>query len=442
MRPFLLFAIISLIALNSVAQNCNCEQLLQRTRELTEKNYAGWFDQVNENNRQRYDQWTNEHIAKARQIKSDSLCAVQIQRWLGFFNDKNLRLSPVNPRYNSDGSLHTPKTPVVTKTIIPREQIQLYLGSSHLLDTIEGIYRNHDFTFALLRQQKQFYNGVILSSQNQLWEEFDTKFELEKLDGSYNLAYITDDKKDTLHLKAKLNGNILELGDKYFERVYPEREKIFNLIEYEMERDPLAPRVVFINDLAAVWTFPGFGENFSRHLQYLLEKHSAEFEKIPDWIIDLRGNQSQDFEPALPFAKYFNPGVLVKPALEIRAEEQFTRPSSPQSDSIYTEVVSVIPKRVALLVNKQTAAAAEVFTLIARQSNKVKIYGQKTSGAVDYTGPVAFETGCPTLQLQIPLQRMLWLNEGVGYNKSGIQPDLMFATDDWIATVLKEWEKK
>ncbi|WP_406825607.1 S41 family peptidase [Pedobacter sp. KACC 23697] len=91
------------------------------------------------------------------------------------------------------------------------------------------------------------------------------------------------------------------------------------------------------------------------------------------------------------------------------------------------------PKYVSLIVNKSTASAAELFILQAKQSAKVKIYGTKSSGAIDYLEVVRAELPCGFYRLGYPACKSLRL-PGQPLDNIGIKPDIEIPLkiSDWI----------
>lgn len=478
MRLLTLLPFFILITFRLQAQSCNCESVFERTREITEQNYAGWFDKVTQDTRASYDKWNEAQLLKIKQAKSDSACAIQLRQWVSFFKDKNLDVSFVSPRWNADGTLHNNEAPPVLKFNISEQQLRHYIGSSRSLDPIEGIYKNADYTVGVVRAEKQRYLATIISTTNTNWKPEEVKFVLEKKDNVYYTAFYNEEKTDSIHQKAKLVDNILDLETAFFEKIFPEPEQKRDLFEYEMANDPFAPKLEFKGAHLAVWRFPAFKNNSFAQTEYLLKKHAPELDKATDWIIDLRDNNEGDYLVGMQLMKYIYTGPVVKSRSEMRMtpgnlaawqttyikpvyikadqtarrsfdslfavmklkDGSFFNSSSSATDTIRMAKPAGNTKRIAILINKNTKGAAEHFTLLCRQSKKVKVFGQVSGGAADYTNVVAYSTGCSTARLSLPVDRMLWLNNGFSVDKAGIHPDRLFVADDWVGAVLKEWK--
>ncbi|MCR6721822.1 MAG: hypothetical protein NVV59_16390 [Chitinophagaceae bacterium] len=79
-----------------------------------------------------------------------------------------------------------------------------------------------------------------------------------------------------------------------------------------------------------------------------------------------------------------------------------------------------------MLVNKNTRAAAERLTLLFRQSKKGECLRANFRGAADYSNVVEYNTACSKIRISLPMDRMLWLNDGFSVDKAGIHPDRLF----------------
>lgn len=104
-------------------------------------------------------------------------------------------------------------------------------------------------------------------------------------------------------------------------------------------------------------------------------------------------------------------------------------------DTIRRDTVLPYPKAVSILQNHWSVSAAELFILDARQSHKVKLYGENTLGAVDYTDAAAVPMPCPIFQVFYPTSRSNRV-PGTRIDLIGIRPDVRIKEkDDWIKVV-------
>jgi hypothetical protein len=101
------------------------------------------------------------------------------------------------------------------------------------------------------------------------------------------------------------------------------------------------------------------------------------------------------------------------------------------------------PQKVATMANRRTASASEMFILMAKQSDKVVVFGENTRGMLDYTDIVKpRKLPCPYLQYTCPLASST--HKTVPYiDNIGIKPDVILNAiqDDWITRITEYFIK-
>jgi C-terminal processing protease CtpA/Prc len=100
------------------------------------------------------------------------------------------------------------------------------------------------------------------------------------------------------------------------------------------------------------------------------------------------------------------------------------------------------PETISVLVNSNTISAAELFLISAKQSKKVMVFGENSSGGGDKLDAYPVSIGCDNIMVFIPIS----IRIGESYKKPidniGIPPDVRIPRGvDWIEFVLK-YEKK
>ncbi|MGE6221750.1 S41 family peptidase, partial [Nubsella zeaxanthinifaciens] len=106
--------------------------------------------------------------------------------------------------------------------------------------------------------------------------------------------------------------------------------------------------------------------------------------------------------------------------------------SGTQTDTLRIDKAKANPKKVALLINKNTVSSGELFTMLARQSDKVTVMGTNSGGMMDYGNVVTYKTTYPTIRVQLPTNRQLWLNTNFSVDKEGLKPDIYLKGNNWI----------
>ncbi len=76
--------------------------------------------------------------------------------------------------------------------------------------------------------------------------------------------------------------------------------------------------------------------------------------------------------------------------------------------------------------------------MLARQSDKVMVLGQNSGGMMDYGNIVPYKTSYPTIRVQLPMDRQLWLSTGYSVDKEGLKPDIYLKGKNWIKQAIKK----
>lgn len=104
--------------------------------------------------------------------------------------------------------------------------------------------------------------------------------------------------------------------------------------------------------------------------------------------------------------------------------------------------VNEFPKQVAVLIDGGVGSAAEQFVFCAKQSLKVKVFGENTAGTYDYSNCRPFEVLKDSIYIQAPTTKLKGLPKNA-IDKHGIAPDFYLYPEDQIEQVLKyfnTWE--
>ena len=84
--------IFILLTSNLIAQNCDCLDNFNFTVTKVSKNYAGYNDKVNLNNKKAFSQFTNNLLSKAKNTTNIDSCYVLLRTWTNYFKDHHLRI--------------------------------------------------------------------------------------------------------------------------------------------------------------------------------------------------------------------------------------------------------------------------------------------------------------------------------------------------------------
>lgn len=98
------------------------------------------------------------------------------------------------------------------------------------------------------------------------------------------------------------------------------------------------------------------------------------------------------------------------------------------------------PRRIAILINKDCGSSAEEFLLRAKESKKVVLLGQPTSGTLDYSNLIPGKFPCDVYNISYPFTRT---RRSFLVDKEKIQPNVYLADDqNWIDEAKKQLKKQ
>ena len=213
----------------------------------------------------------------------------------------------------------------------------------------------------------------------------------------------------------------------------------------------LSPKTLLLN-------VPSFEWSEKKILDSLMQAHTKDLQQTENWIIDLRGNAGGTdftFSGIMPYlydrpmvdypGEYLaSPGniklytellkdedtaeaqkTFIKQLLEQmnRNPGHFVNPYGQDKINIRLDSVYEYPKKIAILIDRGSESSAESFLLLARQSKKVKFYGENSGGVLDYANSQFFDIPCKHFNLVIATSRSKRLPR-YPIDNIGIQPDV------------------
>ncbi|MDP1816322.1 MAG: S41 family peptidase, partial [Leadbetterella sp.] len=464
-----------IVQTNLFGQNCNCDSTFKIVKYHIEHNYAGWFDKNKQFVKQDFEQFTKTIDINSKKITIDSLCYKEIKRYVSYFQDKHLHLDyyPVSTSTTSN----TNSDPIrIEHNSMTETEMLSYLKSSKQLDKAEGIWENETYKIGIIKSSKKanLFDGIIITSKNENWKAHEIKLYVEKKSKDrYILKFITGDKTELIEKKTRFFKNILDAQSLILGKQFPKSIDNISIDDYSLENDPSNPKLTFPKNDLAVWTFPNFYSQNEEVVQTLFNKHKEKLATTKYWIIDLRDNEGGDVSVGnllLPFI-YTKPiiwssekirltednfnnlyNAYIKEAVEsLPIEKQkyydstfaITKTHFGEFGSLYNEIKTAdtitfdkelpSPQKIVILINENTFSSGELFTILAKQSDKVIVMGQKSAGSIDYGNVLKYKTNCPGIRLTIPSSRNNWLDQGISIDRDKIQPEI------YISKNIKNW---
>lgn len=390
-----------------------------------------------------------------------------------FFEDGHLFININSPYQKAESKEEVIKWASKVETISHNEEsFRKYLDESKDLNPVEGIWESEDgvYKIGIVKhdRKKDRFNAFLLEEKDELWTKGKVKFELkETSDGRFATNYLYADFTEMSTFSRQLmNYLVIEKVYKY-EKSYPSKEIVSNhdiihrLPQYRVEK---------IDENTAFISLPPFTlPNAADLVMELVASNKEIITSCENLVIDLRNNPGGDANAFVPLYPYISTGPIVREGGIFRATEEniyllehelesiksfqkYRRILEPKlkkvialmknnigqevkgPDKVFQYVSSMQnPKKVAILVNENTASSAEIVTLEAKQSSKTTIIGSRTKGLADYIE--VRDWGLPKYgwRLAFGLAKSPWVDKKPIDNK-GISPDVRVPKReaDWI----------
>ena len=476
----LTFLMVLLAGFSTLAQKKDepekspCLQNFEVAYQKIKDNYAGWNDKVTPANQKKFDDLTEEIKKKASKTTDAEACYFVMNEWLAFFDDGHLFINIPNPYQKAEEreAIEKRASKTATERFKNENDFKKYLDNKKDLNPVEGIWDSEDGMYRVGivadAKKKDKYNAFLLRQKDELWHEGKVKFELkEAAPGRFSTDIKYADFSELKTFSRQLN-NYLVIDKVYkYEKEYPkvalmdENEVVVKLPEYRAEK---------INNNTVLLTLPPFTMiNAADIVMDLVTKNKDLILSAENLIIDLRDNPGGDLNAFVPLYPYISTGPILREGGIFRSSEEniyllehelesvinfpkYRRLLEPRLKKIIADMKNAPgqeikgpekvfqyvsnmtnPKKVAILVNENTASAAELVALEAKQSEKTVLVGVPTKGLADYIE--VRDWGLPKYgwRLAFGLAKSSWVNTRTAENK-GIKPDVKIPKKeaDWI----------
>lgn len=453
---FLLIAYIG-TAIQTQAQ-CDCKQEFTKIKNHVEQNYAGFKDKVTSDKVENYKNFTSEIEQLIVQAQNKSQCYFAINQWLSFFNDGHLYTGA-----NIESIKKIDKK--ILQKDFPTEVIAISGKKIKALEKtkgIEGIYsnENQDFSLAVFSDKTPFrdYVGVVINSKNKSIKNGTILIEFkEKKNNEYFiLGHSSNNVVSFKTLKYNKNGELINGFIK-------KGNKINYVDNNDFEAKLLDINTLYIN-------IPSFSWETKTLVDSLFLSQKENLEKTKNLILDLRNNGGGSDDVYYTISPYLYTQPIKSIGIDMWAsednimgwEKMLQDPNIPaETKSEYQKLVDnlnlhknenvniaedyldsdykpmLYPKNVVILINEGCASSTEQFLLEARQSKKVTLMGQNTSGILDYSNLRESDFCEMPYTLWTPTTRSRRIDIGEGIDGIGIKPSVYLSKEqDWAKEAL------
>lgn len=455
------------------AQECDCRKKFDSVQVYLRKNYVGFIDKVTPVTQQAYTAMLTKLRLQAATVKGATHCLLLVNRYLRFFKDQHL-------------ALHIGYTPLKEKITLTPQQLDLLRKQP--VSGIAGIYQEGSlYKVALVKNLRgvRTYAAVIMESAVPGWQTGDVLFELaatgpDKFD---LISYAAQQVNfDTLTVGKRYDG-LAALGWQKPGAALPAAQTTGTAPAQKAPEIPAfadTPAAPFffrqVNDSTGYLRIGSFDAAVYPLADSVLNANDEYLRRNPNLVIDVRNTGAgadrliERLRPLLYTQPvritgadfYATPDniaawghVLDEQTGKLPDEyvEQI-RTAIHQGDGLQGRLVSMgpdenmilpaplsVPAKVAVLINGGCSNTAEQFLLEAAQSQKVKLMGAPTAGALDYSNVTSVKFTAPDFSVAYPVTRSRRVAAGQGIDNKGIQPavKLNFNTAGWLEEVVKQF---
>ena len=484
MKKFLLFICLIVSHLSFSQQACLCSQNFDFAYQKIKDNYAGWSDKITPQNQAEFDKLTQEVREAAKKITNERECFFLQKKWFDFFKDGHLFISPITPYTVNDlPEVIASRAAKVPQLAFNETNFTQYLKENEAkLQSVEGIWESDDkaYKIGILKDKAnpKKFTGFLLADRDAAWKAGKAKFEMLqvaplKYVTNYYYADFSNEKNFTREIKNFL----------IIENIY-KFNKIFPIPKEEIDNEDLLHRIAdyriekLDNETALIVLPPFTLPTAPEFVQELLTANEEVLKNTPNLIIDLRNNPGGDDAAFTALFPYIATSSIIRKGGVFRATDENIislkhELEAIQEYPIYKErltpklqyvvqqmevnkgkfvngpdkefasgIVMANPKKVAFLVNKNTASTAEQFILEAKQSSKTIVFGENTKGLADYIEVRDWGLPCYGWRVAFSLAKNPRLAQKA-IDNVGIAPDVKIGENeaDWVEFV-KNYLKK
>ena len=457
-----LLGLALIVSTAGYAQSCNCMEEYRWAKKTFEENDAGYSYYVEKYGKQAIDfnnkKWEKE-FAKTKDVFQ---CQDYLNQWIKFYRKGHIAIAMADQTKmrpsdaKKDNSvLEIPKLNIDTDSF----QVAAKLFKE---PSFEGVWTNGTYDVGV-KKVKDDYVGFVITSKNEQWKAGQIKFSFPAAKssakkstyymGNHSLA---ENQFDPCELIGK---TYLKAFDIYWKRISPyfkddpkieEEISLLNTPGFYLKK---------IDSVTTLFRIPSFDNSYIATVDSLVKSNHDLLVTTKNLIIDIRGNgggADRCYDSITPYL-YTNPirsmwvEFLSTPLNNARydwiikldgfSEKERQNLKDMQNklnanigkfvnlnESKLTAVIDTLPviyqnpQQVAILIDAGNGSTAEQFLLMAKQSMKVKLFGQRTTGALDFSNLNNVESPSKNFKLFYTTSRSFRIPK-MAIDDYGIQPD-------------------
>ncbi len=473
--------LLTLLPLLLTAQtDCDCPATFAWVKKTFEENDAGFAYAVDRKGQQAYEATTKKTQAAVDTVSEANGCTQAIYGWLTWFRPGHVSISQVQQQNTQEDAPPATAEEIRSRYAnwkrvdVPVSEFEASLESD---DPYEGIWVTGDYRIGIKKMDDR-YVGAILRADSLYWMPGQIKLEFD-LDTMLTY-YMQDHSPRYVHAPTPVGTNYLVADWVTLQRETPRGEDDPMLDLYLRASETEVPLFERIDDRTVYLRIPSFDQHKKVEIDSVIAAHREEILRTETLILDIHsgtGGSDQSFAELLPIL-YTNPIYTTNtefystPANNQRMldfaddptaygidEEttawalrgydtlsqhlgEFVNLDGGRQDTLTFDTIHPYPARVAILIDGGNGSTDEEFLLAAKQSQKVKLFGQSTFGVLDISNMYFVPSPCGDYQLGYSLTRSLRIPDFT-IDGVGIQPDFFIDRAvpkwHWVNYVLGVW---
>lgn len=468
-----------IISISTFSQKkCDCSKVLNYVSEQIESNSASFAHQVFEYKRNTEYLKHKKSISKiVKKVNTEKECLGTIQLYLSFLRDNHQKLSITDKYYPFKSFNDSMSVKKFIKNNVENFKIK-DIKSNELLGT--WFYKDGTFSVEIQNNSKKGrvfigaitenfeHNGQFLAYKGDLKIEFYKNYK----DELYAIYWTFGQQPSAC--KVEISENALNLGRSLV--FYKDKTKTKSTENFNIQNKTYFEELSDKTNYLRIHTFDY--EN-KKNIDSIILANQNKLSSKNNLIIDVRNNGGgSDFSyyPLLPYIMdrydYQNPIAassiwVSKDNFQDYYNERYLYDVTTKQDSINADIeieqlrkyigkfepyikstskienILPLPNKVYILQNRWDASSTEGFILTAKQSGKVKTFGENTGGFVSYGEWRKIEIPNFPAWISMTQKKMIFYDNS-DFEMIGIEPDVKLNPDnekDWKNIVKNEIEK-
>lgn len=404
-------------------------------------------------------------VKQVRQSHSKDTFAL-LSKIASFFNDRHVLLTDDNIYHNKLDTQQCKKD---------SQMLQRYFSHKRNKDKYEGFWLSEfDYCIIAIKKVKSnpvTYYGYVMENKMKAIPGYCILKMVQQKDGTYYTDYIEENLSYRVFLHAKFkNPNVLWVdahGGKWRRIQQYKTGMLSGLTTFSFK-----PAFLNIDTATVLLRMHDFSSYNTKKFDSIIKTNAKSIEQANTLIIDIRNNPGgyiNNYLPLLPYI-YTNPivhngGYSLVGDNFIKQYDDKIKAYLAKGDSVSAKSYTVYrdkimakkggfyfragdtlakgmpilpkPKHVAIIINNNCMSAAELMLLNFKQSKKVKIFGERTGGAVDYLNTMSFTSPYGKYSLTVASVKREIKPSEPSYDATGIPPDVEIddKITDWVTFV-------